>query len=155
MLVQRCTLDQHRLIIPVSITKPILRSDDFQSSFSQQHYRALVDTGAQRTVISRSVINELDLMRTGHMQFAGLHGPQTHSRYLAAIALWGRRIDSNATHSEHDSAELSLYVMEEPFEVVDMQENMNFELILGFDVLKKFSFNFNTTTKIFEIILSR
>lgn len=154
MLVQRCTLDQHRLIIRVSITKPIFPSGNISNSFSQQNYRALIDTGAQRSVITRSVISEQNLMRTGHMQFASLHGPQTHSRYLADIAIWTKRVGENATASQYEKAELTLYKMPEAFEIADMQNNENFDMILGFDVLKYFSFRFDASHSIFEMIVS-
>lgn len=151
MLVQRCTLDQHRLILPVSVSKPFFDAGTFAGHSSQKQYRALVDTGAQRTVVSQSVITELNLIRTGHMEFAGLHGPQTHSRYLASIGFWVRRVENNASYADFTNNELSVFTIEEPFEVVNMQDNTNFDLILGFDVLSKFSFNFDRRSKIFEL----
>ena len=154
MLVQRCELDQHRLIIPVSITKPHFRSDSFQNTFPNRHYRALVDTGAQRTVVSRTVIAEQDLMRTGHLEFASLHGPKTHSRYLAGIAFWARRVDGNEIAQQFENAELSLFSVEDPFEVVDMEDNSNFDLILGFDILKRFSFRFDSARGEFQLIVA-
>jgi hypothetical protein len=154
MLVQRCTLDQHRLVIPVSVTKPLFQSQAFSSSFSQHQYRALIDTGAQRTVVSHAVIAEQNLMRTGHMQFASLHGPQTHSRFLAGIALWVKRIDGSQASLRFEHAEMSLFAMEEPFEVVDMADNMNFDLIRGFDVLKRFAFRFDPAQQVFEIVVA-
>jgi hypothetical protein len=86
------------------------------------------------------------------MQFAGIHGPQTHSRYLAGIGLWAKRVDDNNHTSRFDDAELSLFTIEQPFEVVDMQNNANFDLIIGFDVLKEFSFSFDHTSRMFELI---
>lgn len=87
------------------------------------------------------------------MEFASLHGPKTHSRYLAGIALWSKRIDGTDPDRRFDSAELSLFSIEQPFEVVDMDENSNFDLILGFDVLKGFSFSFDSTRCEFEIVV--
>lgn len=153
MLVQRCTLDQHRLILPVSITKPVLQNDDFNSSFGSDEYRALVDTGAQRTVVSRSIITKQRLMRIGHMEFAGLHGRKTHTRYLASIGLWVRRIEGKGDTTEFERLERSLFSIEQPFEIVDMDENLNFDLILGLDVLKDFSFNFDAISRTFELIV--
>ncbi|MFM5924902.1 MAG: retroviral-like aspartic protease family protein [Novosphingobium sp.] len=151
MLVQRCALEQNRLIVPVSITRPNFQSGSFESAFNQHQYRALVDTGAQRSVIARSIAADLKLMRTGHMQFAGLHGPKTHTRYLAAIAFWVKRIPPSASHRDYESAELTLFSIEEPFEIVDMDENANFEMILGFDILKLFTFSFSASDGIFEL----
>lgn len=155
MLAQRCALEQHRLILPVSVSKPIFDSGNFSGQFSQQQHRALVDTGAQRTVVSQSIIAEQELIRTGHMQFAGLHGPQTHSRYLASIGMWVRRVESSASSQDFERSELSIFALEEPFEVVNMEDNTNFDLILGFDVLKQFSFNFDCQNKVFEIVVKR
>lgn len=153
MLVQRCALNQHRLILPVSITKPQFGGGLFVPAFSLQHYRALVDTGAQRTVVSRSVIAEHALFRTGHMEFGGLHGTQTHSRYLASIGIWAKRTEPGVSHADFETSESTLFAIENPFEIVDMDENLNFDLILGFDVLKSFPFRFDPNDQSFEIIL--
>lgn len=153
MLVQRCALDQHRLILPISVSKPTFHAGTFVGNFSHQQHRALVDTGAQRTVVGRSLIAELELIRTGHMEFSGLHGSQTHSRYLAAIGLWAHRVDNNSTSIDFDRSEVSVFAMESPVEVVNMDDNTNFDLILGFDVLKQFSFRFDHLNHEFEIVV--
>ncbi|MEO1046544.1 MAG: aspartyl protease family protein [Pseudomonadota bacterium] len=151
MLVQHCTLDEHRLIVQVSITKPVLHEDIFKMSFNQQSYRALVDTGAQRSVVSRRIITQQKLSRIGHMQFSSLHGPKTHGRYLASIGIWStNRIDPEG----EEITEQSLFSIEQPFEVVDMEENINFDMILGFDVLKNLSFNFDHKQAKFSLKLS-
>jgi hypothetical protein len=153
MLVQRCTLDQHRLILPVSVTKPVFAGSSFQPGRDHREYRALVDTGAQRTVVSRLVIQEQKLVRTGHMQFSGLHGAHTHSRFLASIGLWVRRISIDDRLDEYQNAERSLFNLDAPIEVVDMNDNINFDLILGFDVLKQFSFKFDAASHMFEALV--
>lgn len=153
MLVQRCALDQHRLVLPVNLSKPLLQEGSFIGQFSHQRYRGLVDTGAQRTVVSRSVIEELNLTRTGHMEFGGLHGRQTHSRYLASIGFWAHRVEANASSHAFASSELSLFSIESPYEVVDMDDNVNFDLIIGFDVLKQFRFAFDHRDQMFELVV--
>lgn len=151
MLVQRCALEQHRLILPVSVTKPVFHSDSFHPGLNRSEYRALVDTGAQRSVLSRSLIMQEQLVRTGHMQFSGLHGAQTHSRYLATIGIWVRRVSDTFADADFRNAEQSLFNFETPFEVVDMQDNLNFDLILGFDVLKHLKFNFDNESQMFQV----
>ena len=155
MLVQRCALEHHRLIVPVSVTKPLYELGGFSGQFNQKNYRAIIDTGAQRTVLSQSVIAEQRLIRVGHMQFAGIHGPKTLSRYLARIALWAQRCDASSQPVDHRQSELTLFTLEEPFEIVDMDDNANFDLILGFDILKRFSFHYDATDHNFEIIISK
>lgn len=153
MLVQRCTLDQHRLVVPVSITKPVFHSGTFAPAINSSEYKALVDTGAQRSVVSRSIIQDQMLVRIGHMQFSGLHGPRTHSRFLASIGLWVRRLDTQDGARGYSEAERSLFNFDAPIEVVDMNDNINFDLILGFDVLKQVSFQFDRTNQAFQIVV--
>ncbi|MEZ5710157.1 MAG: hypothetical protein R3E02_12300 [Blastomonas sp.] len=156
MLVQRCALEQHRIIVPASISRPILTASSFQISPSgQYHYRALVDTGAQRTVISKTAISEQNLVRIGHMQFAGIHGPQTHTRYLCGIGLWANRIDAGQSYYDSEPDTRTLFLLEEPIEIVDMEPNANFDLILGWDVLKQFSFSFDMKTRSFELVVQQ
>ena len=88
------------------------------------------------------------------MQFSSLHGPQTHSRYLVSIALWANRIDSDGDTQQFERAEVSPYIIEEPFEIVDMDNNANFDLILCFDVLKNFSFGFDASNQEFQITVA-
>lgn len=153
MLVQRCRLEHHRLIIPVGVGKPHLQSGAFASSFPVDQYRALVDTGAQRTVLSRTLISKHNLLRVGHIQFASLHGPKTHSRFLAAITLWAKRVNDTDTPHDFERAEITPFVIDDPFEVVDMDDNTNFDLILGFDVLRSFSFGFDSPNQTFQIFV--
>ena len=153
MLVQRCALDQHRLILPVSVSKPQFHDSSFAATLSGRQCRALVDTGAQRTVVARSVIAQLGLLRIGHMQFSGLHGPQTHTRYLASLGVWAKRVYKDRSTRDFDAGELTLYSIEEPFEIVDMTDNANFDVILGFDFLKLFSFSFHAASGTFELLV--
>lgn len=153
MLLQRCRLDEHRLILSVNVTKPALSDSGFSNALSQNQFRALVDTGAQRTVVSRSLIDQLGLMRVGHMQFSGLHGERTHSRYLAGFGFWARRLGNDKSQFAYEQAEQTLFNVDGVFEVVNMDDNTKFDLILGFDVLKRFSFNFDRGSQQFEIIV--
>ena len=153
MLVQHCTLEQHRLIVPVSITRPIFQDGLFLASHALEHYRALIDTGAQRTVVSQNVITKEKLVRTGHMQFSGIHGPETHTRYLASIGMWAYDIQAGMADVSFDDWPVTLYKIENPIEVVNMNPNTNYELILGWDVLKGFSSGFDHASSQFQLIV--
>ena len=48
---------------------------------------------------------------------------------------------------------LSLFALENPVEVVDMEENRNFDIILGFDVLRLFSFSFSSQEYAFQLVV--
>lgn len=87
------------------------------------------------------------------MQFAGIHGPQTHTRYLASIGLWAAHYDRSNIDDQSITHSSTLFGLENPIEIVDMDPNANFDLIIGWDVLKGFSFNFDTNSNIFELII--
>ena len=87
------------------------------------------------------------------MQFSSLHGPKTHSRFLASVGFWARRVFSIGDPIAFDRAEVSLFNLEDPVELVDMADNTNFDLILGFDVLKHLSFNYDGNTRVFELVV--
>lgn len=89
------------------------------------------------------------------MQFAGIHGPQTHTRYLASISIWAHDTQTGLADFNLDDLPLTPYKIEEPIEIVNMNPNENFELILGWDVLKYFSFSFDHMTSDFELIIKR
>jgi len=126
MLLHRYRLDQHRLILPVSVTKPSFQSGAFQSKFQREMYRGLIDTGAQRTVLSKALIAKQSLLRTGHMEFGGLHGTRTHTKYLASIAIWAKRVSDMSSSTDYENAEQTLFSLDSPFEIVDMDNNENF-----------------------------
>lgn len=102
-------------------------------------------------MLTQSLIAEQKLTRIGHMQLASVHGPQTHTIYLAAIAFWAHRVDQSGNASRLDQAERSLYAHPDPFEPAGMSDNANYDMILGFDVLKAFSFRFSSAEQSFEI----
>lgn len=87
------------------------------------------------------------------MQFKGIHEPRTHTRYLVNIGLWAHRIDNDKASTGYDQAEQTLYAIEKPVEIVNMDDNANFDMILGFDVLKDFSFSFEPSGRTFELLV--
>ena len=84
------------------------------------------------------------------MQFSGLHGPQTHTRYLASFGFWVHRETGNTSDFQ---PEVTLFSLEKPFEVVNMRNNENFDLIIGFDILKNFSFSYDGNTHEFCLVV--
>lgn len=156
MLIQLCRLNEHRLVVPISVSKHSFGNGQLDPApvanlSSLVEYRALIDTGATRTVVSDKIILEQNLMRIGHMQFSSMHGPETHTRYLASIGFWAER--QNQVHISDDH-EKSFFLHNQLIEPVNMNNNANFDAIIGFDILKHYDFSFDKSCKIFEIRLS-
>lgn len=158
MLIQPCTLEEHRLVVPISVTKHSFENSDLDtysaadtSSFVE--YRGLIDTGATRTVLSEKIIAEQQLMRIGHMQFSSMHGPETHTKYLASIGFWAERRD-HFVESIISGNEKTFFLHDQLIEPVNMNDNANFDAIIGFDVLKYYDFKYQKNSRLFELHLS-
>lgn len=157
MLIQLCKLEEHRIVLPISITKHSYGDDQLgitaiSDPSSLTEYRGLIDTGATRTVVSADIINSQQLMRTGHMQFSSMHGPETHTKYLATIGFWAeRRYELNDSHSMEN--EKSFFLHEHLIEPVNMNNNANFDAIIGFDVLRHYDFKYEKNRQVFELHL--
>ena len=89
-------------------------------------------------------------MRIGHMQFGSIHGPETHTKYLASIGFWAER--KNVVHRS-DEIERTFFLHDHLIEPVNMNDNAKFDAIIGFDVLKHYDFSFNKSQESFEIRL--
>lgn len=155
MLILRCTLDEHRLVVAISLSRHSfgegrLDPAPIANLSSLTEYRGLVDTGATRSVISKRIIVEQNLMRIGHMQFGSIHGPETHTKYLASIGFWAER--KNVVHRS-DEIERTFFLHDHLIEPVNMNDNAKFDAIIGFDVLKHYDFSFNKSQESFEIRL--
>ena len=88
------------------------------------------------------------------MQFKGIHEPRTHTRYLASIGLWASRVGADDPVRDLDSGEQTFFAIEDPIEIVNMDDNANFDVILGFDVLKDFSFSYDGRTRNFQLLVA-
>ena len=64
-----------------------------------------------------------------------------------------QRADDTSLAAEPAQSELSFFALDEPVEIVDMEENANFQIILGFDVLKLFSFHYEAGRKKFTLVI--
>ena len=156
MLILRCTLEEHRLVVPISVSRHSFGNGELHPASlanpaSLAEYRALVDTGATRSVISDKIIVEQELMRTGHMQFSSVHRAETHTKYLASIGFWADR--THATHRSEE-ADRTFFLHHQLIEPVNMNDNAKFDAIIGFDILKHYDFSFETGCQKLEIRLN-
>jgi hypothetical protein len=78
------------LISPIAIFPPFplnIKKQDWPKPFET---RAIWDTGATHTVISRNVINDLSLKPTGKVKAHGVHGKNIVNTYLIHVGLPNR-----------------------------------------------------------------
>jgi len=144
MLVSHCTLERRQAIIeigiqPFPLTIPAVGSGIQFPQIPITSYRALIDTGAQRTCLTNSVITNHGLVRHGHKHIRNVHSEATHSLFMALIGIWA--VDSHDTLAKERTR--SYFGIESPFEVINISDNENFDAILGMDVLENYSFQFS------------
>lgn len=143
MLVARGKLERRQAILDIGVQKFIPRP---QALEAQNHslqvpvnsYRALIDTGAQRTCLAHDTITQEGLVRHGHKFIRNVHDEATHSLFMTNIGIWGHGLD----RGQNGDSSRSYFAVEGPFEVINIENNTHFDAILGMDVLEKFSFKF-------------
>jgi hypothetical protein len=95
-------------------------------------YRALLDTGAQRTCLTHRTITEQGLVRHGKRFIKNVHSEALHSLFFVHLGVWCNGV------TEHMNAVNSYYALEKPVEVINIADNDRFDAIIGMDVLRQF-----------------
>ena len=124
-------IDQGRILINVLVSIPIQDPDDPSLPDGQIAYRALVDTGATISGISKKVVKELGLIPDGWRPTTGVHG--TKNTLTCSVALHVAVSESNAkgdTVHVRGSSKMSVTVLD--FRPKD------FDVILGMDMLMSY-----------------
>lgn len=98
----------------------------------QHHmFKALVDTGAQTTMISSSVAKTMQLRPIGKAQFLGVGGMSEHNNYLFHIGF-----TMVEPEIEPGISRTTLHVMPPPIQGGEMNlENSGFDVLLGMDIV--------------------
>lgn len=146
MLVARCRLDQPRIIISAAVSKFSLNASVAPAP-RLNAYPALIDTGAIRSCVGPDVIEQEQLTRHGHVQVRNIRSTETHSRYWISLGLFTGQDDAMRT----GSTQRSLWMFEQPFEVINMAGNAAFAIIIGWDVLRHTDFRFDRASQLFEL----
>ena len=102
-------------------------------------FRALIDTGAQSSAISKNVVDQLNLQPSGWTTIVGVHGPEDVQVYTVRIGIPITEdvVDSSGASTPHtitrskSRIEASLMGFQDP----------NFDVLLGMDVLSGFHLN--------------
>jgi len=102
-----------------------------------QQFRALVDTGAQGTMISPKVVSALGLVSVGKMQVQGV-GPNAsyHNAYIFHVAFLLPVIAPGQAPVPGTMIQVQVHCLAAPIYGAELPiPNANFDVLLGMDVL--------------------
>lgn len=143
MLVVRGKLENRQAIINIGVQR-------FTVSFSSVEqttpvtampiasYRALLDTGAQRTCLTRKTIAAENLQRHGKKFIQNVHDENVHSLFMVRFGFWCSEVDGQSARDGGNS----YYGLSDPVEVINIADNDRFDAIVGMDVLSMFDTSF-------------
>ncbi len=135
-----------QIIIHVLIKGADSVSDDVEHNAlvleDKNSYTALVDTGAQSSCINEKVVDTLDLQQMGSRPIEGVNGISHNPTYV--IDLFIPIFSVNREVEEEQIVEtrrlLSIKGWKEYMVSQFIMKSNNFDVILGMDILKDFSF---------------
>ncbi len=94
-------------------------------------FKALVDTGAQGTMISANVAKTLSLRPIGKAQVMGVGGMSEHNNYLFNVGF-----TMSEPEIEPGVARITLHLIQTPIQGGELNlEGAGFDVLLGMDVL--------------------
>jgi hypothetical protein len=100
-------------------------------------FRALIDTGAQKTMISPNVITQLGLIPLGKMLISGV-GPQAHyhNAYLFHVAFVTAVLQPGQTYAPGAQVPAVVNIMGDPIYGAEISSTGgHFDVLLGMDVI--------------------
>lgn len=105
-----------------------------------REYRALIDTGAQRTCLTHETIAAERLTWHGKRAIQNVRDVHRHYLYWIHLGFWA--VDSAAPPHQ---ASRTFYALQAPVEVIDITSNYWFDAIIGMDVLQQFDLRLERT----------
>lgn len=145
MLQANGTLSNRQAIVRVSVEHFVTaaeavsaRASAYQATISD--YPALIDTGAQRTCIGKSVVTHARLLRRGKRQVQNVSAEAFHNSYIVQLGIWCVQINLAG-----EDIGQSLYRFADEVEVIDIADRDRFVVILGMDILERCDFHLEHT----------
>lgn len=94
-------------------------------------FRGLMDTGAQRTCITRSAAKSLALTPRGKLRIGNVSDINTHIAYSFAVGFW-YEIDGGQTMNVAKN-----YYGFDPIMGADFKDNSDFDVLIGMDIISQ------------------
>lgn len=96
-------------------------------------YRGLIDTGASISSLTRSIVFSRGLNKRGKIDVDSASGQFRHSLFLVSLGFVTNSMERGR----------SVFMLEEPVQVIDVADNSAFDAIIGMDVLERCDFEMN------------
>ncbi len=146
MLVVRGTVEGRQAIVKIGLQRLVPQAIEFtpEQPFPQiplNEYRALIDTGAQRTCLTRKTIAQEGLVRHGKRPVQNVHSQNIHYLFWIHLGFWCEAsLPAGAQETDR-----TYYALPQPVEVIDIASNYWFDAIIGMDVLSQFDLRLDRT----------
>lgn len=146
MLVARGTIEHRQAILKIGF-QPFV-PEAYEVSPIQiplevpiAEYRALIDTGAQRTCLTRKTIADESLMPHAKKPIQNVHNANMHYLYWAHLGFWAEA----SSFPDEPPTDRTYFALPTPTEVIDIASNNWFDAIVGMDILQHYDLRFDKT----------
>jgi len=142
MLVARGIIEQRQAILKIGFQSFV--PETYEVSPTQPHielpvqeYRGLIDTGAQRSCLTRRTIAIESLVPHAKKPIQNVNDTHPHRLYWAHLGFFAERISDDGEEQGR-----TYFSLPEPVEVIDIANNNWFDAIIGMDILQRYELRF-------------
>jgi hypothetical protein len=139
MLAARGNVENRQAILKIGIRPLVPVAPDVSPSqvplkLPIREYRALIDTGAQRTCLTRETIAKERLTSHGKRPIQNVHDTNIHYLFWVHMGFWCEGDTALGPQDTHRT----YYGLPAPVEVIDIASNYWFDALIGMDVLGRY-----------------
>ena len=155
MLVARGIVENQQAILslglqPLVPIAPELSPTAQPISIPIREYKALIDTGAQRTCLTKATVQKEQLAAHGKRSIQNVHNVQVHYLYWVNLGFWCEDSTPIGAQESHRT----YFALPSPTEVIDIASNYWFDAIIGMDVLRRYDLLIEASGH-FQLILKK
>lgn len=146
MLVARGNVENRQAILKIGLQKLVPEAAEVSPTQPSleipiHEYKALIDTGAQRTCLTRQTIAIEKLVWHSKRPIQNVHDQNLHHLFWIHMGFWCEGSDQMGMQD----SDRTFYALPEPVEVIDIASNYWFDAIIGMDVLRRFDLQLERT----------
>lgn len=138
MLVARGRIENRQAIVRIGFRPFVPQFERVQGlappvTIPVHEYRALIDTGAQRTCLCRGVIAKEGLRHHAKRPIQNVHDVELHYLFWVNVGLVCERLGTLTDRR----GETTFFGLPDPVEVMDIADNHWFDAIIGMDFIER------------------
>lgn len=135
MLAVRGHIENRQAIIRIGIQPLVLETYGVEPAQTAlqvpiKEYKALIDTGAQRTCLSKHVLSGEQLISHGKRPIQSVNHVAVHRLYWIRMGFWCEDVEVGLALGQ-----MTYFALPAPIEAMEIEGNHFFDAILGMDVL--------------------